>query len=150
MAVLGLHCHTRAFSSCGEWCLLSSCGARASHCSGFSRGGAWALAHVGSVAVVLGLSCSTACGIFPDQGLNLCLLHWQADSLPLSHQGSLNFVLDLSSSPFLIQISVLMYITGINSEIMAVYQSEFRRILALALPFISSLILVFGFLKVKW
>ena len=25
--------------------------------------------------------CSTACGIFPDQGSNLCLLHWQADSL---------------------------------------------------------------------
>ena len=31
---------------------------------------------------------SVACGIFPDQGLNPCLLHWQADSLPLSHQGS--------------------------------------------------------------
>ena len=27
-------------------------------------------------------------GIFQPQGLNLCLLHWQADSLPLSHQGS--------------------------------------------------------------
>ena len=27
-------------------------------------------------------------GIFPTQGLNLCLLHWQADSVPLSHQGS--------------------------------------------------------------
>ena len=27
-------------------------------------------------------------GIFLDQGLNLYLLHWQADSLPLSHQGS--------------------------------------------------------------
>ena len=27
-------------------------------------------------------------GIFLTQGLNLCLLHWQADSLPLSHQGS--------------------------------------------------------------
>ena len=26
-------------------------------------------------------------GIFPDQGSNLCLLHWQAGSLPLSHQG---------------------------------------------------------------
>ena len=26
-------------------------------------------------------------GIFPDQGSNLCLLHWQVDSLPLSHQG---------------------------------------------------------------
>ena len=30
-------------------------------------------------------------GIFPTQGLNLhllCLLHWQADSLPLNHLGS--------------------------------------------------------------
>ena len=27
-------------------------------------------------------------GIFPIQRLNLCLLHWQADSLPLSHQFS--------------------------------------------------------------
>ena len=35
-----------------------------------------------------GLSHPEECGIFPDQGLNLCLLHWQADSLPLSHQGS--------------------------------------------------------------
>ena len=35
-----------------------------------------------------GLICSAARGIFPDRGLNLCLLHWQADSLPLSHQGS--------------------------------------------------------------
>ena len=26
-------------------------------------------------------------GIFPTQGSNLPLLHWQADSLPLSHQG---------------------------------------------------------------
>ena len=26
--------------------------------------------------------------LFPDQGSNPCLLHWQADSLPLSHQGS--------------------------------------------------------------
>ena len=27
-------------------------------------------------------------GIFPTQGWNLCLLHWQVDSLPLSHLGS--------------------------------------------------------------
>ena len=27
-------------------------------------------------------------GIFSTQGLNPCLLHWQVDSLPLSHQGS--------------------------------------------------------------
>ena len=31
-----------------------------------------------------GLSCSMARGILPDQGLNLCLLHWQVDYLPLS------------------------------------------------------------------
>ena len=29
-------------------------------------------------------------GIFQDQGLNPLLLHWQVDSLPLSHQGSPN------------------------------------------------------------
>ena len=29
-------------------------------------------------------------GIFPIQRSNPCLLHWQEDSLPLSHQGSLS------------------------------------------------------------
>ena len=45
-------------SICGSWaleCRLSSCGTRA-------------------------FSCSTACGIFPDQGSNPCPLHWQVDS----------------------------------------------------------------------
>ena len=31
---------------------------------------------------------SSAPGIFPDQGWDLRLLHWQVDFLPLSHQGS--------------------------------------------------------------
>ena len=35
-----------------------------------------------------GAGCSAACGIFLHQESNRCLLHWQADSLPLSHQGS--------------------------------------------------------------
>ena len=35
-----------------------------------------------------GLSCSAACGIFPDQGSNPCPLHWQVDSQPVRHQGS--------------------------------------------------------------
>ena len=43
----------------------------------------------GSVIVAHGPSCSAACGIFPDRGLNPCPLHWQADSQPLRHQGSL-------------------------------------------------------------
>ena len=35
-----------------------------------------------------GLVASWNAGIFWDRGLNPCLLHWQADSLPLNHQGS--------------------------------------------------------------
>ena len=46
------------------------------------------LQHVGSIVVAHGLSCSATCGIFPNQGLNLCLLHCQADCQPLDHQGS--------------------------------------------------------------
>ena len=41
-----------------------------------------------SVVMILGLSCSTACGIFPEQGSNPCTMHWQVDSYPLHHQGS--------------------------------------------------------------
>ena len=44
--------------------------------------------RAGSVIVAHGPSCSAACGIFTDQGSNLCPLHWQADSQPLCHQGS--------------------------------------------------------------
>ena len=39
-----------------------------------------------SIVTAHGPSCSSACGILPDQGLNLCLLHWQADSSPMDHQ----------------------------------------------------------------
>ena len=40
------------------------------------------------MVVAHGLSCSVACGIFPNQGSNPCPLHWQADSQPLCQQGS--------------------------------------------------------------
>ena len=49
--------------------------------------------HAGSVVVAHGPSCSAARGIFPDQGSNACPLHWQADSQPLRHQGSLYKIL---------------------------------------------------------
>ena len=51
--------------------------------------GVW-LQHMGSVVMAHGLSCSMACGIFPDQGSNPYPLHWQVDSDPLCHQGSPN------------------------------------------------------------
>ena len=95
------------FFSCSRQGLLSSCSIQASHCSGFSCCGAQVLGstgfnccHMGSVVAVPGLestgsivvvhwlSCSAACGFFPDQGSNPCLLHWQADSLLLSHRGN--------------------------------------------------------------
>ena len=44
--------------------------------------------HTGSAAVVHWLGCSTACGIFPNQGSNPCVLHWQAFSSPQSQQGN--------------------------------------------------------------
>ena len=59
--------------------------------TGFSSCSSWAL-DTGSVVEVHRLSCSTACGILPDQGLNPCFLHWQADSHPLCHQGSSSII----------------------------------------------------------
>ena len=41
-----------------------------------------------SVVVAHRLTCSVECGIFPDQGSNLCPLHWQVDSYPVDHEGS--------------------------------------------------------------
>ena len=91
---------TRLFSSCGEWWLLSSWGAsllqrtdsRALRLqklwhvsSSVADPGLWSTS---SAVVAHRLSCSGTCGIFLDQESNLCLMHWQADSLPLSHQGS--------------------------------------------------------------
>ena len=43
----GLCFRMRAFSSCGEWGLLSSCGVWPSRWGGFSCCGAWALGCVG-------------------------------------------------------------------------------------------------------
>ena len=57
---------------------LSCCGAQALGLAGSSSCRLWA---------PLQRSCSAACGIFPDQRLNPCLLHWQVDSL-LVNQGS--------------------------------------------------------------
>ena len=98
VAVLGLCCCV-GFSLVAESGGCSSYGVQASCHSGFFCCGTRALRHIGSAVVALMLQSiglavvahrlsSAACGIFWDQGLNLCLLHWQVDSLPLCHQGS--------------------------------------------------------------
>ena len=73
--------------------VVASGGHSSSRCAGLSLSRPlllWSTGsrRTGSVVVAHGLSCSTACGIFPDQGSNPCPLHWQADSQPLCHQGS--------------------------------------------------------------
>ena len=99
LAVLGLCCCARAFSSCSEWgllfiavlgllivvaSLLVEHGLQACRLQQLWHKGSVLVAHglqsAGSVVVAHGLSCSAACGIFPGQGSNLCPLHWQADS----------------------------------------------------------------------
>ena len=87
MTVLGLRLCARAFSSCGERGPLSIA-VRAPLTVTASLVAEHGSRCAGSVVVAHGLSCSVACGIFPDQGSNPCPLHWQADSQPLRHQGS--------------------------------------------------------------
>ena len=89
MAVLGLHCFAWTSSGCREQGLffLGVCRLLSAMASLMEHRLQW-LQHMDSVVAVYGLTCSAACGIFPDQGLNSCLLHWQADPYPLHHQGS--------------------------------------------------------------
>ena len=84
--MLGLRCHIGLFSRWGKQGLffVAMHGLLAVVASLVAPG----LQSAGSVVVVIGLSCSAAYGIFSDQESNLCLLPWQADSLPLSYQGS--------------------------------------------------------------
>ena len=85
LAVLGL-CYYVGFSLVTGFSLVAVCGLLLAVASLVAEHGL-----EGALATVVGahgLSCSTACGSFLDQGSNPCLLHWQVDSLPLSHQGS--------------------------------------------------------------
>ena len=74
--------------------VAASGGHSSSWCAGLSLSRPLLLQSTGSrravsAIVAHGPSRSAACGIFPDQGSNPCPLHWQADSQPLRHQGSL-------------------------------------------------------------
>ena len=78
MVALGLHCCEWAFLSCVE--------------QGYSLVVVLRLLIVmASLIGVHGLSCPAACEIFPDQGLKLCSLYWQVDSLRVDHQESLQY-----------------------------------------------------------
>ena len=74
LAVLGLVA-AQAFLELQRVGAPLCCRVQASLFRGFSCYGT-ELWSTGSVVVAHGLSCSAACGIFPDQGLNPRLLHW--------------------------------------------------------------------------
>ena len=89
LAVLGLHCCVLASPSCAKWGLLSSCGAQASHRSGFSSCRAQSRCPAfNSCGTCIQFSCLAACGILPDRGSHPCPPRWEVDSYPLNHQGS--------------------------------------------------------------
>ena len=91
MAVLGLCCCV-GFSlvAVSSFSLVLVCGLLTAVLSLAIEHGLWStwtsvamapgLWDTESVVVAQWLSCSTACGIFLDQGSNLCPMHWQADS----------------------------------------------------------------------
>ena len=54
-----------------------------------------------------GLNCCVACGIFSDQGSNPCFLHWQMESLPLSHRRSPSLILLKSDNHLRQSVSIL-------------------------------------------
>ena len=109
MASQGLRCFAWVFSSCHKlgllfaavWPLFEAvCGllpAAASHCRVQARGlrelQHTAGAAAGDSEVVVHRINRSACETLLDQGLNPCPLHWQADSNPMCHQGSLKTVI---------------------------------------------------------
>ena len=66
----------------------------------YSHHSVWEFQYLMSLPAQYGrsLSCSAACGIFPDQGSNPCPLHWQADSQPPRHKGSPVVLFNVSNS----------------------------------------------------
>ena len=93
------------FSSCSKSGLLPCCGAWVLLAAVGSPGAEHGLQGAQASAVVRGLSsCGTQASLlhgmwnFLGQGSNPCLLHWQADSLLLSHQGSPPLLLSLMIS----------------------------------------------------
>ena len=84
---LSLVMDIRGYFLVAEWRLLSSCGAQVVG----TQASVVAASRLSSV--VHDLSCSTACGILPNQELNPGPLHWQSDSYPPCHQGSVRHLL---------------------------------------------------------
>ena len=87
---------------CGSFiaaCRIFHCSALASlqlWCEGSRARGLCSLSQAGSLVEAHRLSCPSACGILvPGPGIEPTSPHWEADSLPLDHQGSPQMLLFL-------------------------------------------------------
>ena len=82
----------------------------------------------GSVVVLQGLSCSSACGIFPDQGLNPYPLHWQADSYSLHTREvpSWNFKGNLLTMSSRLGLLYSTSLQTVNTSIPGKYSDSFK------------------------
>ena len=88
LAVPGLCCRSGFSLVVARKLLIAMASPTAEHGLQGTRVSAIAALEHSSIVVVHGPSCSAAYGISQDQGSNLCPLHWQTDSPPLSHQGN--------------------------------------------------------------
>ena len=91
-----------------QWLLLLSIGSRVHGLQQLQNMGSVAVAcrsqSTSSVVVAHRLSCSSTCGVFPDQGSNPCPLHQQADSyltIPLGKSKYMNIFLNFFCNFFL-------------------------------------------------
>ena len=119
MAILDLCCYSgfalvtasRVYSSCGVWAShysgFSCYWAWALGCTSFSSCSSWALEHRLNSVWCSRFNCFVACGIFPNQGSNPCFLQWQAEFLPLNHQGSLPLYFIIELTYFFVRASLL-------------------------------------------
>ena len=76
---------------------------------------AWA-----SVVVADGLSSAVACGIFPDQGWNPCLLQWQGGS-PVSLHFDLRTSLSISYTASLLEMISFSFCISENNFILPLF-----------------------------
>ena len=75
------------------------CSLQGSSVHGFSRHEYWSGVPLPSPTVVAsGFICLMSYGIFPDQGSDPCLLHWQSDFLWLNHREALFCYLNITQS----------------------------------------------------
>ena len=86
MGTSGLRASAQVHSDCSKSCYMRVSAWSLSHVRLFETPGS-SIQGIFQASILQWVTVSSSEGIFPPQGSNPSLLHWQVDSLPLSHQG---------------------------------------------------------------